>query len=332
MPFAVVLCTAILVVFVIGVGGVVDVGSAAGGSVLTPTSDDGDTANSTNDTPDGVGVSYEEVVDIEPVPDADKTRATFGPDALVRNVTFDDGSAEGSVRLATLDGLPPETGDVPGTLVDVHQITVPEDLENGSATIAFEADAATVDAEPGDLRIFRYDGGEWHRVDRVVESADGATARLVADVDGFSYFAVSAASEPEAVIDAPETGTIGSELDLSASGSSVEHGEIVAYEWSVDGEMLDGENVTALADRTGTLPIELTVTTRAGLTDTATTDVTVAERNDTEVSGNADPGPRMHDTDDGSEADDDGDGSPGFGSLLALLAVGTAVLALRRRP
>ena len=172
--------------------------------------------------------------------------------------------------------------------------------------------------------------------------------------DGDDESTGSASGTPDAVISLDDaTVTAGTEISLFASNSTVEDGEIVAYEWSIDGQTIEGEDVTTTIEEPGTYEVELTVTTDAGQTNTTTRSVTVesagsgdggsddgssgddgsGEDGDEAGDGSADAGGddgTATTSDDAGEGDSGDDGSPGFGALLALVAIGIALLAMRR--
>lgn len=80
----------------------------------------------------------------------------------------------------------------------------------------------------------------------------------------------------------PDTATVGETITLSGAESSTQHGEIIGYEWTVDGETLDGETVSVSTDQPGTINIELTVLTDTGETVTTTTTMEVLPEDDTD--------------------------------------------------
>ena len=132
-----------------------------------------------------------------------------------------------------------------------------------------------------------------------------------------SYFSVSATSEPTAAIDAPAEVEDGDEVTFDGSASEDEYGEIVSYEWTVDGESLSGETATTTLENPGDVDVELTVTNDAGETDTTSATISVLEE----------------DVDDGVEDPDDGPSTilGVFVILLVIvLGVGGALYAQRR--
>ncbi|TKX83109.1 PKD domain-containing protein, partial [Halorubrum sp. SS5] len=85
-------------------------------------------------------------------------------------------------------------------------------------------------------------------------------------------------SEPDAAITVPvETLDPGETVTLSGLQSSDEYGEVVAYDWSIDGAAATGSTTEASFAEPGEYEVTLTVTNDAGETDTATETVTVAD-------------------------------------------------------
>jgi PGF-CTERM protein len=222
----------------------------------------------------------------------------------------------------------------------VTQINVPEGSEDTPATVRMRVSSERIEAigaEPEDLRVNRFDdeAGEWQGLPSEVTEVDG-TIVVEGETPGFSYFSVSAVSEPEAAIDAPAEIDAGTEITLDASASSTEYGEIVAYEWRVDGDTLDGETATTTLDSAGEYEIELTVENDAAETDTVTETVTVVEA-EADGEDGADQAPdgdgesTTGDGADGEEPTDEPAELPGFGAAVALIALLAAALIARKR-
>jgi PGF-CTERM protein len=209
----------------------------------------------------------------------------------------------------------------------VTQIDVPE--PDRAATIRTRVTTERLEeigADAGELRVNRFDedAGEWQPLDtEVVETADERVV-LEAETPGFSFFSVSAVGDPEAVVDAPSEITAGEEITLDGSDSSDEYGEIIAYEWTVDGETLTGETVTTTLETAGEISVELTVENDAGETDSETVTVSVLEPDTetgaTDTSTGTGPGTETAPAD-----------QPGFGVALTRLALFVAALLARRR-
>jgi PGF-pre-PGF domain-containing protein len=291
--------------------------------------------------PEGVELLRAERAQVTIDDETGRPRVTFTEESTTESITFEGDEVEGEVTVADYDTEPDETGPSPGRSVSVTEITVPD--PDQPATIRKRVSTARleeVEADAEDLRINRFneDAGEWQGLDtEVVETTDERVV-LEADTPGFSFFSVSAVSEPEAVIAAPSEVEIGEEFTLDASDSSDEYGEIVAYDWSVAGDTLTGETATTAIDTAGDVTVELTVENDAGETDTTTATITVLEDEagpDGEDGDDAGP-----DGEDGDEAGPDGgdeeeEGGAGFWviGIVILLIIGAigALLFIRYR-
>jgi len=290
-------------------------------------------------TPD-VGVIAEETV-TPSVTEPGSATVAFSEESGVESVAFESEDVSGSVTARTLETEPDSTGPSPGASAAVTQINVPEGAEDTPATVRMRASRDRIDeldADPADLRVNRFneDAGEWQGLPSEVVEQNDEVVVLEAETPGFSYFSVSAVGEPEAVIDVPEEIGAGTEITLDGSGSTTEYGEIVAYEWSVNGDSLDGETVTTALDSAGEYEIELTVENDAEETDTVTQTVTVseAEAGDGDGDGATDGEDSGDDgestTGDGDEPTDEPAELPGFGVGIALIALLAAALVARR--
>ena len=295
-----------------------DTGSTGG-------ADDGETQVDPPEPPANVEVVADETAELEVDQDTGRTTATFGEDNSVESVSF-EGEQTGTVNARTLSAAPEETGPAPGSAATVAQINVGDALADNPATIRKRVTRdrlSELGADAEDLTALRFAGGEWQPLETEVADENDQRVVLEFETSGFSYFAVSATGEPTAAIDAPSEVDAGTEVTLDASGSSTEYGEIASYDWSVDGESLSGETATTTLDEAGDVSVELTVTNDAGETDTASATITVAQTDDGDGTDGAD----------GTDGDDTGtdDGIPGFGPLVALVAlVAAALLATRR--
>jgi PGF-pre-PGF domain-containing protein len=203
----------------------------------------------------------------------------FSGQTPVEGIDF-DGAVEGAVGVAEYETPPAETGPAPGASVSVVEISVPDSATDTPATIRTRISAdriAAADADPSDLRLSRHADGEWQALETsVVEETDGEVV-LAAETPGFSTFAVSAVSEPDAAITVPvETLDPGETVTLSGLQSSDEYGEIAAYEWSIAGDGATGSTTEASFADPGEYEVSLTVTNDAGETDTTTATVAVA--------------------------------------------------------
>ena len=243
--------------------------------------DDPDQIREIVDVPDDVEPIRTEENDLVYDDELDSSTVTYTVESNTVSVTF-GGQVVGEVRVTDLDREPAETGPAPGQSATVTQIDVPEGLEDSPATVrqrvSFDR-IDEVDADAEDLRINRYDAeaGEWQGLDTEIIGETDTHVRLEAETPGFSFFSVSAVSEPEAAIDAPAEVDEGEEVTLDASNSTDRYGEIDSYEWTVNGETLTGETVTTTLEEPGDVDVELVVTNDAGETDDATATVSVLE-------------------------------------------------------
>ena len=272
--------------------------------------------------PADVDVEVDEDADLEFDEETGQTTATFGEDNAVESISFGFDTA-GSVNARTLSQEPDETGPSPGASTRVAQITVGEALQDQTATVRMRVPLDRLDdvgADAEDLRMNRFADGEWQGLETEVIGETDTHVRVEAETPGFSYFSVSAVSEPEAAIDAPAEVEAGEEFELDGSDSADEYGEIVAHEWDVDGETLTGETVTAAIDSAGDATVELTVENDAGETDTATATVSVLEE---EVEPEPEPEP---------EPDDGLSTGLIIGAILfvAIVAIGALLYARRQ--
>ena len=263
--------------------------------------------------------------------------AEFDTVENVRSVAFETSDEVGEVEVSDVN---PDTSDVdtPGAGVTVQDISPPEDARDTSATVEFSVSRErleAVDADAEDLRVFRGVDDGYQPLETTVSDEGDDTITVTAETPGFSVFTVSAVSEPEAVADVtPGTVQAGDEVELSAVDSSTEYGEIAAYEWSVAGESLSGETATTTLEEAGTVDVELTVTNDAGETATTTASVTVEEPDEPADDEAADDEAADDEPADDEPADDEAadDGIPGFGAVVALVALlAAALLAARRR-
>lgn len=249
------------------------------------------------EVPENVEVVNNETADIEVDEETGQSMATFSENSSVERITFETSDTGGAVTVVETESEPDETGSAPGASVSVTQITVPEGSEDQSATIRNRVPAErfeAIEADAEDLRVNRYNenAGEWQGLETEVVEQSGNRVVLEAETPGFSYFAVSAVSEPQAALAInPETSEPGEEITLSAAKSSDRYSEIVAYEWSVAGQQLDGETAAVTVEDAGTYDVELTVTNDAGETDTTSETFAVrAEQEDAQPPATEDPG------------------------------------------
>lgn len=256
----------------------------------------------------------------------DLSQVRFSEESNVISITWSSAGVAGNVSVVRLNSTSSETGPGPGALVSFSQVTVPDNVTDESATVQFRENRTRIEelgAEAGDLQVFRFADGEWQQVDTIVVEESSNEIVLQAETPGFSYFAVSATSEPEADISSPAEATVGDTVSLSAGNSTDQYGDIVSYEWIINGEPHNGKSVTTEFEQPGDVEVELTVKNDANKTDTTTTMIPVVESSDAST-GTSSEG--------SSENTESTDGSiPGFTFGLALLALFFSVLIARQR-
>ena len=264
--------------------------------------------------PDGVvGIDEQTIVSDD---DAGVSQVRFTDVTDVESVTWQSVGVNGTATATMYTEVPDETAPVPGAMMSVSQITVPDEVQNEPATVQFTINASpleSMDASPDELRVFHFADGEWTPLEtETIETEDTDTVLIQTEVDGFSYFAVSAVSEPTAefTMDPTEPDTE-VPVSLDASSSTTTYGEIVSYDWTINGDTASGETIETTLPDADSVTVELTVENDAGLTDSTTQSVSIA-------GGDADTG-----------ATDDG--VPGFSVVVTLLAVLLSVAALRYR-
>lgn len=256
------------------------------------------------------------------------SQVRFTNDSNIVAITWEGTDINGSVTTTAFSQTPENVSAVPGAMATVSEITVPDEISNGSAIVeqrVARERVEEIDADVADLQAYRYTDGVWEPVPTSVSEESDDKIILESEVPGFSYFAVSAVSEPTAAFDAPSEVTTGENVTLDGSASTDTYGEITAYNWTVGGESLSGETATTTFEASGEVTLELTVTNNVGETNTTSSTVSVVTAGDGTDSG-TNTGNGNTDTD-GSETD----GSiPGFTSGLAVLALVVSLLIAQR--
>lgn len=225
-------------------------------------------------TPDDMNGSISETQSIVNSDDFGLSQVRFSETAHVVAITWEGTDINGSVETITYSEPPADVDPAPGGIGAISEVTVPADFTDESAIVEQRVATERVDeigANATELQGFRFTDAGWEPVPTTVGDQTDDEIIVESEVPGFSYLAVSAVGTPEAVIEA-DTGGVsgGDELTLSASESSDPYGELVRYEWTVNGETLTGESVTTTVEDTGDIEVELTVENDGGKTDTAT--------------------------------------------------------------
>jgi PGF-pre-PGF domain-containing protein len=209
-------------------------------------------------------------------------------------------------ELVTVDtySQPPETVPaVPGDVLSISDVTVPENATDQPATVRYRVEQEALDnvsATSEEATIVRLSDDRWESLDTTVTDETNGTVTLEAATPGFSYIAVTATG-PNAVIDAPASAAEGSDITVSATNSTTPFGEIVSYNWTIGNNTYTGASVTTTIDDPDETAIELTVENDAGATDTTTQTLTTS------------------------------DSTPGFGVIAMLSALLGSALLLRYR-
>ncbi|QLD91155.1 PGF-pre-PGF domain-containing protein [Natronomonas salina] len=146
------------------------------------------------DVPDStVDADAQPVVDMDD--DVNGTVVEFDENVTVDALVFPNAS-NGTATVADLEELPANLSVAPGVLVQAMEITVPEELENQSATIRLSLSAEQYDGDPDRIHLARFNDDSWQVLEPTsVEESDG---ELVYEFQtpGFSTFAVFA-QEPD---------------------------------------------------------------------------------------------------------------------------------------
>jgi len=283
-------------------GGVDDGGGQAGPPPVPAPDDDDDATDTEQPAEEAETIETQSIVSSE---DFGISQVRFTDATALASITWETPTIpEERTTVTTYDHSPDGVPAVPGDVLTVSNVALPANATDEPATVEFRADQADIDAAettPEELTIARLADGNWDRLETTVTEETNSTVLLEADTPGFSNFAVTTDS-PTAEIDAPNSITAGSELTVTAANSTTPFGEIVSYEWTIDGESHTGERVTTAIDEPGEATIELTVENDAGATDTTTTTLTTTE-----------------------------DETPGFGVPAAVAALFAVALLLHRR-
>jgi PGF-pre-PGF domain-containing protein len=280
-----------------------------------------DTDNET-DLPDGVtGVDEQDIQNDEGF-GISQVRFTDVTD--VESITWSTAELNGTVTATAYTEPPADVGAVPGAMISLSEISSPTINDTDPSRIQFTLSTGQlneVNASADELRIYHFVDGEWTPLETdISESDDGNEVLVQADPGSLSYFAVSAVSEPTAEFTVtPSDLDTETPAEINASSSTTAYGEIVTYDWLIDGTTASGETVEMNFTDSGTVQIELTVENDAGETDTTTQSVSVASvSSDTNESDD-------NDTESGTTTE----GTPGFTVLTALLALLVSVAGVR---
>ena len=232
------------------------------------------------------------------------SQVRFTEETPIAAITWETAEIPGELVTVDTYDQPPETVPVvPGDVLSISDVSVPENATDQPATIRYRADKTAVDdvaATSEEVTIVRLIDDRWEPLETTVTDETNDTVTLEAETPGFSYVAITATG-PDAVIDAPESAADGAEITVSAENSTTPFGEIVSYNWVIGDETHTGASVTTTVNNPNETAIELTVENTAGATDTTTQTLTTS------------------------------DSTPGFGIITVLSALLGSSLLLRYR-
>jgi PGF-pre-PGF domain-containing protein len=329
-----------------------DSGESGGGSGDTSSGNPGDSDNGSGDSGESGGGSGDTsdiappsslqlgaitIESITPQLDVESNQQVVATKLVdgVESITFHTPDRIGEVTVTDVD---PTVGQLnpPGGTVTVQEISVPEDVTDQPATLVFTVPSQRLEMLGGPfdrLSVVRLTDDGWQLLDTTVADQTDTAVTLVAETPGFSVFAVTAVGEPEAMATvSAEVTTVGESVTLDGSDSSVTHGEIVSYRWTVAGQSLSGETQTVTFEKSGDYTVELTVLTDAGETESTSVSVNVktsameSQNNQSTASGavtTATSSPAAMETTSTS--------GPGFGPLVAVGLLLVLVFVLSRR-
>ncbi|WP_172977342.1 PGF-pre-PGF domain-containing protein [Halosegnis longus] len=239
-----------------------------------------------------------------------------GGETSVTAITFDNEEVEGSgtVTVSERAAPPEEFSQPPGASVRVSDITVPDSVTDQSATLQFTLPNVALDGAGSELTVVRYDEADdaWEELETTVNPT-GDQIVVEATTPGFSTFAVVDPTRPATPTATPADGG-GDDDDGGAPPS-------------------DGDATPTPAPATDTpTPEPATATpTPAPGTDTPTPEPVTATPTPAPATDTPTPEPVTDTPTEGSAETETSGSQPGFGGMVAIVAlVGAALLALGR--
>ncbi|RLM53518.1 PGF-pre-PGF domain-containing protein [Halobellus sp. Atlit-31R] len=319
-------------------GGSSSGGSSSGGSSSGGSSSGGLDVTSDVDPTSSLQLEAANIESITPELDVGSNQQVATTE-LVEGVKLVAFHTPDRIEEITVTDVDPTTAQVnpPGDTATVQEISVPENVTNQSATLVFTVPSQRVKTLGGSvdrLSVVRLTDDGWQLLDTTVVEQTDTAVTLEAETPGFSVFAVTAVGEPEATATVnTEVATVGEPVTLDGTSSSVTHGEIVSHTWMVAGRSLSGETQTVTFEESGDYTVELTVMTDAGETDSTTVSVSakqsILESQDhqsTEASESV-----TNATDSSAAMETTSESAPGFGLLVAVIALLVLAFAMSRR-
>ncbi|MUV59624.1 PKD domain-containing protein [Halobacterium sp. CBA1126] len=237
-------------------------------------------ATGSSDT-DGTVTAYR--WDIDEDGDVERNGATtsvaFEDDGVYEvavTVVDDDGATDTTTTNVTVRNRPPEAAagiNESEPLVEApvtFDATDSGDTDGTVTTVEWDVDADGVfEREGATIRRAFSDPGTRTVTARVTDD-DGATNETTVTVD------VNA--PPTASVAVPSSVYTQETLAVDGTDSSDPDGEVIDYDWSIEGASAAGPNGSVSFSDDGVYEVSLTVTDDAGATDTATANVTVLNR------------------------------------------------------
>lgn len=234
----------------------------------------------------------------------------------------------------TVDGSLAEPGTEIAASIDGQvqdSIEVSDDGAFGGPTA--EDEKLTVEGQEGDEVDFFVTGADfqWTQADQtvVLEAFDDREIALTVSLadeptnDGSNDDSGPASPIANITVQSEHPIHTDEEVTLTAAHSMTSEGEIVDYEWIIEGELVGlSETVTTSFDRAGEHEIELLVRSDVGTDDSVSAIVTVEAADEEEQQTDEEPDEEPND-----EADDDG--LPGFGIAPVGLALALVLYRLR---
>ena len=262
---------------------------------------------------------------------------TIGSIAVEHQITPDDYRIE-----VTEVGTSPASGttalddaDAVGYL-DVDPIGTNE-IETVEFEFVVESDALPEDASVDTVAMYHYDDG-WEPLETNHVETEGDTHEFVAETDDLSSFAIGATT-PESVDPAvvaaslddteiPAGEAVSVDATVENDGDTEEH---TTVSLTVDGDVQDDQTVTVpggdRVDVSFTVDIDEPGEYAVSVDDTSAGELTVLEESNDEESSDEEASDEETPSDDPVVEEQ----SPGFGALVALVAMLAAALLARRR-
>jgi len=183
-------------------------------------------------------------------------------ETLEHNLTISGTGTATNYELTVTDEIKPHPTD--GTFPDGSYEGITDQTANGWVSASSDVDGFTFSGEIEGFEIL--EGGP-----------------IDIRLDGESVSVDELTGQPTAAITVTETD--GLTVGLSGAESSDPDGEIVTYEWSIDSETREGEELSYTFDASGTYTISLTVEDDTGATASDTTEMTVTDMTELTIRG-----------------------------------------------